>query len=137
VSVVLDGSFALAWCFDDERTPAVEALLMQVADNGAVVPAIWRLEVANGLRSGIRRGRLDAATRDSLLADMALMDIAADDETDRYAWTTTVALSERYGLTPYDASYLELAQRLNLPLATLDAALRKAAQAAHVALVDV
>jgi predicted nucleic acid-binding protein len=137
MSVVLDGSVALAWCFDDERTPAVEALLMQVADNGAVVPAIWRLEVANGLRSGIRRGRLDAATRDFLLADMALMDIAADDETDRYAWTTTVALSERHGLTPYDASYLELAQRLNLPLATLDAALRKAAQAAHVALVDV
>ena len=111
--------------------------MMQVAGEGAVVPAIWRLEVANGLQSGIRRGRLTASKRDGLLAALAEMDIAADAETDRYAWTTTVRLAERHSLTIYDASYVELAQRLSFPLATLDAAMRNAGRACGLALLGI
>ena len=137
MSLVLDGSAALAWCFEDESTTAIDAVMMQVAGEGAVVPAIWRLEVANGLQSGIRRGRLTASKRDGLLAALAEMDIAADAETDRYAWTTTVRLAERHSLTIYDASYVELAQRLSFPLATLDAAMRNAGRACGLALLGI
>ena len=133
--MVLDGSVTLAWCFKDERTPAIDDLLLRVAENGAVVPALWRLEVANGLLAGVRRGRLTAEIRDAFLADLGEMRIATDPETDRYAWTTTQRLAERHGLTIYDASYLELAQRLSLPLASLDQALRKAGMAAAIDLL--
>ena len=101
----------------------------------AVVPAIWRLEVANGLQSGIRRGRVTLEKRDALLTALADMDIRADLETDHHAWSTTVRLADRHRLTVYDASYLELAQRLGLPLASLDKALRDAGSAAGVALL--
>jgi len=135
VSLVLDGSAVLAWCFEDESTPAIDAVMMRVAEAGAVVPAIWRLEVANGMQAAIRRGRLSAPKRDALLDALADMDITTDAETDRYAWSTTVRLAERHNLTIYDASYLELAQRLNLALASLDKDLRQAAQSAGLPLL--
>jgi predicted nucleic acid-binding protein len=84
----------------------------------------------------VRRGRIDAAYRDTSLANLDRLDISIDTETNTFAWTTTLALAERFGLTTYDACYLELAQRRELPLATLDTDLRKAAQAAGVPLVD-
>lgn len=129
---MLDGSAALAWCFDSESTPAIEALMFRVAERGAIVPSLWRLEVANGLLVGVRRGRLTAARRDEVLATLLEMEIAIDDETDRFAWSGTVRLAEAHGLTAYDAAYLELAQRRRLPLATLDAALARAARAARI-----
>ena len=101
----------------------------------SVVPALWRLEVANVLHLAVRRRRLDAAGCDATLADLALLDIRADVETDRHAWGETRNLAERHGLTLYDACYLELARRRALPLATLDRELRAAAQAAGVALL--
>jgi predicted nucleic acid-binding protein len=137
MSLVLDGSVTLAWCMEDERTPALIRLLRQVTEQGAMVPAIWRFELANGLRTGVKRGRIGASERDGHLADFAGMNIVTDSETDRYAWTTTQRLAERFDLTPYDASYLELAQRLSLPLATLDKALRAAAIGAGVDLANV
>ena len=133
----MDGSAALAWCFEDEATPKIDALMLKVAANGALVPAIWRLEVANALQAGIRRGRMTAETRDDLLTALSEMDIRTDPETDRYAWTTTVRLAQRFALTIYDASYLELAQRLSLPLASLDHALRQAGASAGVDVLDI
>lgn len=137
MSLVLDGSAALAWCFEDEITPAIDALMLQVANSGAVVPSIWRLEVANGLQSALRRGRLTEAKRDAMLAALADLDIVTDPETDRYAWTATVRLAGRYALTIYDASYVELAQRLSLPLATLDTAMRDAGRLCGLSLLGV
>ena len=61
MSRVLDSSVTLSWFFEDERTAATASVLDQVIEHGAVVPAIWRLEVANALQSGLRRGRIDAA----------------------------------------------------------------------------
>jgi predicted nucleic acid-binding protein len=135
VSVVLDSSVTLTWYFEDERTPATIAVLEQIADIGAWVPTLWRLEVANGLQSAVRRGRMDAKLRDASLADLALMNVATDADTNTYAWTTTLRLAERFQLTLYDAAYLELAQRRSLPLATLDRALRAAATALGITLM--
>lgn len=133
MSLVIDASVALAWTFGDERTPPVIAILEDVLREGAVVPVLWRLEVANGLRSALRRGRITQSLRDATLVDMADLPITIDTETNDHAWSFVVALSDRYELTPYDAAYLELAQRRRVPLATLDRQLGEAAFSAGVA----
>lgn len=134
MSLVLDSSVALAWCFEDERTEAIRAVLDVVVERGAVVPSLWRYEVANGLQMAVRRNRIDAAFRDRALANLSDVEILADDDSDALVWPATTKLAELYGLTVYDAAYLELAQRRRLPLATLDSALTRAARAAGVSL---
>lgn len=135
MSLVLDSSVTLAWVYAAEVTEAVRHEFELVADDGAWVPALWRLEVANVLEMGVRKGRNDAAFRDAALADLALLPISQDIETDQQAWGATVRLAARHGLTLYDAAYLELALRCALPLATLDHELRAAAAAEGTALL--
>ena len=135
MTVVIDSSLTLTWFFEDERTDATLALLNRIQQSGAVVPSLWRLEVANALQMGIRRGRIDAAYRDASLLDLSALDITVDADGNDFAWSTTLQLADRFRLTLYDAAYLELAQRLGLPLATLDRALRVAAAGVDVALL--
>jgi predicted nucleic acid-binding protein len=130
MSLVLDSSATLAWIYGDETTDAIRSVFDQVADQGAVVPGLWRLEVVNSLTMAVRRSRIDADFRRAALADLALLDITTDQHTNSHAWAETLHLADRYRLTLYDAAYLELAQRRKLPLATLDQELRAAAQAA-------
>lgn len=125
----------LTWYFEDERTAASIAVLNQVAEEGAIVPALWRLEVLNGLQVAIRRGRIDIAYRDASLTDLQSLVIAIDSGTNRQAWSATLRLCDRFRLIPYDAAYLELALRRRLPLATLDGELVRAARAENVPLV--
>lgn len=132
MSLVIDSSMTLAWYFEDEKTDASLAILRRVVEAGAIVPALWRLEVASGLQVAVRRRRITIEYRDSSLSDLRALVIAVDPQTDRHAWAATLELSDRYRLTPYDAAYLELALRRNLPLATLDAELLAAAQGAGV-----
>jgi len=129
MSLVIDSSATLAWVYSEENTPSILAVLARVADRGAWVPGLWKLEVANVLEVGVRRGRHDTAFREATLADLALLPISVDPETDRHAWSGTMRLAERHKLTLYDAAYLELAQRRGIPLATLDTELRQAASA--------
>lgn len=127
MSLVLDSSVTLAWIYTEETTPEIREVFNQVADYGAWVPALWRLEIANILEMGVRRKRHDAAFRDATLGDLLLLPLYVDTETDQRAWGPILRLAERYRLTLYDAAYLELAQRRSLPLATLDGDLRRAA----------
>lgn len=136
MSLVIDSSMTLAWYFEDEKTAASIAVLNRVAEEGAVVPALWHLEVLNGLQVAVRRGRITAAYRDASLDDLRALAIAVDPQTNRQAWAATLRLCERFGLTAYDAAYLELALRRRLPLATLDGELMHAAQAENVSLVS-
>jgi predicted nucleic acid-binding protein len=129
MSLVLDSSATLAWVYGDETTDAIREVFETVVDNGAFVPALWRLEVGNSLTVAIRRNRIDEEFRRAALADLALLDITADPHTETHAWSDTLHLADRFRLTLYDATYLELAQRRALPLATLDDALRAAGAA--------
>ena len=124
---VLDGSLALAWCFPDEHAPYPRSVLDSLASVAAAVPAIWHNEVANALLIGERRGRCSAADTDTWTAFSGGLPIAVDPETQARAWPNTRALARTHQLTHYDASYLELAIRLALPLATLDNRLGQAA----------
>jgi predicted nucleic acid-binding protein len=135
MSIVLDGSVALAWQFEDEQTEPVLALLNRVVENGAIVPPLWRYEVANALQVSVRRRRIDARYRDSALAELTALDISIDQESETHAWSATIRLAERHRLTVYDAAYLELAERRRLTLATLDDALARAARAEGIKVV--
>jgi predicted nucleic acid-binding protein len=130
--LVLDSSATLAWIYGDETTEAIRRVFDAIADDGALVPALWRLEVANSLTMAVRKRRIDPDFRRAALADLALLDITTDQQTDSYAWTDTVNLADHFNLTVYDAAYLELARRRMLPLATLDQELQTAATAIGV-----
>ena len=129
MSLVLDSSATLAWIYSDEVTEGIRQLFDTVADTGAFVPALWRLEVANSLTIAVRRGRIDAEFRRAALDDLAMLEITTDNQTDTHAWAETLQLADRFRLTLYDAAYLELAHRRGVPLATLDEDLSAAALA--------
>jgi predicted nucleic acid-binding protein len=135
MSLVLDCSTSLAWVYADETTAPVRQVFDLLSQGGAWVPALWRLEVANVLEMSTRRGRHGSDFRDATLADLAQLPIQVDGETDSHAWGDTLRLAERYKLTLYDAAYLELAHRRNLPLATLDRDLRRAGSAVKIRLL--
>jgi predicted nucleic acid-binding protein len=135
MSLVVDSSVALTWCFEGEHTPATIALLDRVSEAVAMAQTLWPLEVLNGLIMAERRGRLNAMQRHQLAGFLRDLPIGIDQETANQAWTATTFLAERYRLTLYDAAYLELAQRLDLPLATLDKDLRVAARSLGVTLL--
>lgn len=137
MSLVLDGSATVAWLIPDERTAASQRLLYKVADLGAVVPMLWRLEIGNALTIAVRRKRLSREDRADALGKLSDLPIEVDPETFIYAWTSTLQLADRFNLTLYDACYLELAQRRSLPLATLDSDLRKAAKALDIPLLGI
>lgn len=132
MSLVLDSSVSLAWLHEDEHAHGVAAVFDRLIESGAVVPLLWPLEVANSLTVATRRGRISRDQRAAFLRSLANLDIATDPQTNDHAWSASLQLSDLYGLTVYDAAYLELAQRLRVPLATLDAALAAAARKAGV-----
>jgi predicted nucleic acid-binding protein len=111
VTLVLDSSVTLAWIYSDETTEPIRHIFQAVADDGAVVPTLWRLEIANSLTVAMRRGRIDANLRRAALADLPLLDITTDEDTDAHAWGETMNMADRFQLTLYDTAYLELAQR--------------------------
>jgi predicted nucleic acid-binding protein len=132
---VLDCSIAIAWCFEDEATPETDALLDRLRDEGAAVPALWPLEVGNALLQAERRGRLSTAKVAAFVDLLSGLPIATDGDTATRALREVLALARAERLTTYDASYLELAGRRALPLATKDQALHRAAQRVGVPLL--
>jgi predicted nucleic acid-binding protein len=133
--LVLDASVTIAWALAGEvRTDEARTLLARVADEAAVVPGLWRLEIGNALLSAERRGRIKPERVDAVWRQLGELPIDIDQETNTRAWSSSAALARRHGLTLYDAAYLELAARRSLPLATFDGPLARAAAAENVAL---
>ena len=132
---VIDASVSLSWVYTDEHSAASDALLARVADQGAVVPSLWRLEIASALQTGIKRKRIDAMYRDAVIQKLLSLPIETDPDTNDYAWTATLRLADIHQITVYDASYLELALRRGLPLATRDDQLAAAAASAGAILL--
>jgi predicted nucleic acid-binding protein len=132
---VLDCSIAATWCFDDEATPETDALMDRAKEQEAWVPSLWPLEVANVILLAERRGRVSAAYAASFIRRLDTLPIVIDEETAPRALHEILPLARSERLTTYDASYLELAMRLGLPLATKDEALKKAARRVGVTLL--
>jgi predicted nucleic acid-binding protein len=131
-SFVLDCSVTVAWCFEDEADPAVDALLDGLKARGAVVPSLWPLEITNVLLQAERRGRITMAAVDGRLAAFEALPITVDTASWPRMGAAVLALARLHGLTTYDAAYLEIAMRQHLPLATRDKALKRACAAVGV-----
>jgi predicted nucleic acid-binding protein len=125
-ALVLDASVAVAWFMPEELTANVQSVGEQVSDEGAVVPNLWPLEVTNILLRAESTKRISKQDRALAIGELARLRIEIDTETAMRAWNATFDLASHFRLTTYDACYLELAQRRQLPLATLDRQLRAA-----------
>lgn len=141
--LVLDNSVVMRWLFADgseaDRRYAEEVLACFEREEAvALVPAVWPLEVGNVVVLAEAQGLLQEARSIAFLALLRDMAIEIDPASNRFALSETLQLARRHGLSTYDASYLELALREGLPLATLDADLRKALKKAggRLALVE-
>ena len=126
-SFVVDASVTLAWSLEDETDHYADAVLDALAVNEALVPSVWPLEVGNGILVAERRGRMAHADAVQFLTLLQELPIAVKPEAPERMLGEIIALAREQGLSSYDASYLDLAMRLGLPLATQDEALRQAA----------
>ena len=132
MSFVLDASVAVAWAFADEEHPVAAAALALIRNDEGCVPSLWWFEVRNVLIVNEPRRRLRETDTALFLRNLARLPIAVDRAPEEGAVLT---LARRHGLTVYDASYLELAERHAAPLATLDVTLAQAAQRENVSLI--
>jgi len=135
VNFVLDNSVTMRWFFGDGKPQELVyagKVLDALKSASAIVPATWGLEVANVLARAEAKGWVTEARSEAFLEMLEGVEIEADAATFAHVLTHTLQLARRYGLSAYDASYLELSLRLGLPLATLDADLQKAAKKAGV-----
>jgi predicted nucleic acid-binding protein len=121
---VLDASVAGPWILADEPSETAARIANRLLNEDALVPALWWYEVRNLLVVCERRGRLNRSDSDLFLSRLSKFPIQVDTGVD---WDETMRLARKHQLTVYDASYLELAIRNGVPLATLDGAVQRAA----------
>jgi len=131
---VLDASVTLAWCFEDEASPYADAVLDSLADVTALAPAVWPLEISNVLAVGERRKRIDKAGSVRFVSLITQLPIIVEPESPQRVFSEVLALAREQGLSTYDASYLDMAMRYGIPLATQDSRLQEAARQAGVIL---
>jgi predicted nucleic acid-binding protein len=130
---VLDASIAGCWAFGDESHVAADLALELIRTEEARVPSLWWFEVRNILIVNERRRRISEADTSVFLRELSRLWIAIDGSLEE---APVMALARKHGLTVYDASYLELAQRESLLLATLDKDLIRAARAENIKLLQ-
>ena len=135
-SFVADASIAASWVLRSQANDLSRELFMAAEAGSAIhVPALWSVEIANTLLMAVRRQRITDEERRSAMATFWQFNIVIDNEATTLAWTTISDIAVTYTLSVYDAVYLELAMRKQLPLATRDSALQRAAQTAGVELL--
>ena len=132
MAFVLDCSLTMAWIFPDEATDATDRLREALIDTRAFVPALWPVETANALLVATRRGRIAQDEWPEIRAHLDALPIEVDPVSAPRTWGAALDLANAHGIAVYDAMYLELAARMQMPLATLDRALLRAAQSAGV-----
>ena len=131
---VIDNSVVSGWYLDNQATPYTQAIAERLQDDRVFAPALWELELTNVLRTSCLRQRLTAQRAQEILGHLNALPIEVDREA--VPPRELLALALRFGLSSYDAAYLELALRRQLPIATQDAELRAAAVAAGVGVID-
>ena len=130
--IAIDASVALAWCFPDEASNYADSVLLAVENLTVIVPTIWAVEITNALLVGERRKRIrqpEIRRYVDLLKGLSIVE-----ERQRFSETVSnvLPLAREYDLSAYDAAYLDVAVRHEIPLATLDGAMQKACTAAGI-----
>lgn len=133
--VVIDVAAALGWCFAEGPGSAGDALLERVARDGALVPPIWHVELAERLLDAEREARLTPAQVSAIVDGVGRLPIGTDGAASLRHSGDALHLARQHGLPVHDACYLDLAMRRGLPLATPVAELQRAARASGVELI--
>ncbi len=132
MAFVLDCSLTLAWVFRDQATKDTDRLLESLVDGRAFAPALWPIDVANAFLVATRRGSVESSEWPWIRHVLETLPITIDPVSGPHVWDAVVDTARAADVSVYDAMYVELAQRMRLPLATLDGALAAAARAAGV-----
>lgn len=131
-TVVIDASTALAWCFPDEASQDADAVLVSLEGKTILVPAVWSLEIANAVLVGERQKRLRQPEIRRFTTLLESLSVVQDVQPVNDQVSHLLPIAREYGLSAYDAAYLELSIRHNAPLASLDGKLQRAARKAGV-----
>ena len=134
---VVDNSVVMAWCFKDESNPYADSVLDRLLGSEAVVPSIWPLEVVNVLLVAERRKRISEADSVRFTTLLSQLPIHVEYESPDRVMKNLPGLARTTTLSSYDASYLDLAMRKGVPLATSDKKLRKAAGSVQVPILGI
>ena len=129
---VIDNSVVMTWCFKDEINQSADTILDRLEVSTAVVPSIWPLEVGNVLLVAERKKRLSKADSTRFIVLLTGLPIIIEQEPPERMMKDILALAREHQLSTYDASYLDLAMRKGLPIATLDNKLKAAAKRSQV-----
>ena len=135
MAFVLDCSVAMAWMFTDEAGPVTDELRDSLARETAVLPSLWPIEVGNVLRTARRRGRISRDDWGEIGATLGALPIEIDPVSFSRVLESVLPIADHADLSVYDAMYLELAARRNLPLATIDHKLSAAAASAGIEVI--
>jgi predicted nucleic acid-binding protein len=130
--IVIDASVALAWCFPDEASDYADSVLLAVENQAIIVPGIWSVEISNALLVGERRKRIRQPEVRRFVDLMNGLSVAEDRQSFSDTVGNVLPLAREYDLSAYDAAYLDVAVRHEIPLATLDDELRAACATAGV-----
>ncbi len=122
----------MAWVFADEATPETERLRESLIGGRAFVPALWPIEVGNVLWVATSRGRITRDEWTRVRNSLGALPVEIEPVSAGRVWQAVLTLADEHGLSVYDAMYLELALRMQLPLATLDRRLAAVAIAAGI-----
>ena len=129
---VVDNSVVMSWCFKDETNNYADAVLNRLTKVSAIVPLIWPLEVVNVLLSAERQKRLSKSASMRFLTLLSQLPIFVEYERPDKMMKELLTLARTSNLSSYDASYLDLAMRKGVPIATLDKNLIEAASRVDV-----
>jgi predicted nucleic acid-binding protein len=130
--VVVDASVALAWCFPDETSDYADGVLVALEGKTILVPAVWSLEITNAVLVGERRKRLNQPDVQQFTTLLESLSPVQDSQPAANHVNQVLPIARTYGLSAYDAAYLELSIRHTAPLATLDDKLQRAAKQAGI-----
>lgn len=128
MTIVVDASVTLDWLLESERSSYAAGVFGYIVRDGGVAPSIWPSEVTNGFLKALRRNRANIEEIERSFIVLASTNVRIDTFTDMEAMRTWFRLGNEYDLTSYDASYVDLALRERVPLATNDEKMRAAAK---------
>lgn len=135
--LVMDCSVTMAWCFENEATPLTENLLDNLHQISIAVPLIWSLEVINVLLMAERTKRINSIKAIEFIDFLNTLSIEQEPSTTTSLFSTTIfEIAKESKLSAYDAAYLELAMRQDVPLCTFDKALKTAAKKFNVTILQ-
>jgi predicted nucleic acid-binding protein len=130
--VVIDASLALAWCFPDGASEYADGVLVALEGRTVMVPPVWALEITNAVLVAERRKRVKQADVRRFVELLGGLTLIEQSQTAIDTVSSVLPLARQYGLSAFDAAYLDVAVRQGAPLATLDSTLEKAGRSAGI-----